>query len=715
MPPDFANGVQTATSTISAVLDSRENAYVLGSGVAFDPAQNTYNSKTTQTVFDSNGTAHTLNVYYRRISDANLQITSNASGGYTYSPGPTASPNTSQQTLSVIPMTSSLTMVTPANNTLLGSITGTPSLGTGSLSLASAQVLTKDLNIGDHIFINGVDSGLKVAAGYPVGTSLSSVSVTGSAVQIPANASFTFYSGDIDKTLVSSATVSAKMTSAALALGGTLTFGQLTATAASSNALTSIAAGQRVFINGVDTGVIVASTTGTSGNTSAFTLSQSLPVGIQLTDTVSFVAAPTGTVVKTASATTTSNTTGISTLTLVTSSDTPSVGSQLYVNGVNTGLTVTSATATSAVLSGTLSPAVTSGSVAFVPQLTLAAATTLGAKTLTMATGSNVTSGIVGTRVFIGGVDTGVTVSSVTTGTTDTINLSGALPTTYASGAALTFKQDLAMYLTAPDGTNIAVKGSTNKQNSSTILNAVESKVEAYASLDNVFYSPTNTGNKPSSNFTNISAETSGAGGYQPIALMGFVAGRNIDSLVTDSASGKALFSTKVTLTAQVSNGTQQSTTIPLIYNLDLSGTQLQASSFQVTQSSQDGEARSQLASVSIDSDGTIVGVYGNGRKIVAGAIALAHFDASEQLVPTGGNSFAPSYRSGTEGDVGVTIGRPGEGSFGAIKSQAVEQSNVDLSNELVKLMLLQRVYSANSQSLRAFDQTMQDTIRMVG
>jgi flagellar hook protein FlgE len=146
---------------------------------------------------------------------------------------------------------------------------------------------------------------------------------------------------------------------------------------------------------------------------------------------------------------------------------------------------------------------------------------------------------------------------------------------------------------------------------------------------------------------------------------------------------------------------------------LDLSNTQLQASSFQVTASVQDGEPRSELASVSIDDGGNIVGIYGNGRKIFAGQVALAHFDASEQLVPTGGNSFAPSYMSGTEGDVGVTVGRPGEGSFGALKQNAVEQSNVDLSNELVKLMILQRSYSANSQSMRAFDQTLQDTIRM--
>jgi flagellar hook protein FlgE len=166
-------------------------------------------------------------------------------------------------------------------------------------------------------------------------------------------------------------------------------------------------------------------------------------------------------------------------------------------------------------------------------------------------------------------------------------------------------------------------------------------------------------------------------------------------------------------LSTRVNAGSQQSTTIPLIYDLDLSDTQLQASSFMVNQSYQNGEPRSELSSVSIDSTGMIVGVYGNGRKIVAGQIALTQFDADEQLIPSGNNAFAPSYRSGTEGDNGVRIGRAGDGSFGEIKSMAVEASTVDLSNELVKLMILQRMYSANSQSIKAFDQTLQDTIRM--
>jgi flagellar hook-basal body protein len=333
---------------------------------------------------------------------------------------------------------------------------------------------------------------------------------------------------------------------------------------------------------------------------------------------------------------------------------------------------------------------------------------------------------VVGKRLFYASVDADGIDISVDSGlnisgydsTTGVAKLTGELSVGdlgLISPIDLTLKNVLDMELSTPDGTKLAVQGTTNRVASDLILTATRSNVEVYASIDGVFYNYNDS--KTISNKAAAPEVPGAGGGYQTVATMGFVGGRNIDSLIIDAADGKPVFSTITKLTTRVINGAQQnaSSTISLIYNLDLSDTQLQASSFQVSQSVQDGEPRSQLASVSIDGDGTIVGVYGNGRQIVAGQIALAHFDASEQLVPTGGNSFAPSYRSGTEGDNGVRIGRPGEGSFGAIKSQAVEQSNVDLSNELVKLMLLQRIYSANSQSLRAFDQTMQDTIRMVG
>jgi flagellar hook protein FlgE len=536
MPPDYANGVQTNVSKISAILDSRENAFVVAGGVAFDPTQNTFNSRTTQTIFDSNGTGHTLDVYYRRVTDSNLQITSNATG-YVYTPGGAASPNTLSDTQVVIPGASALTVQSAPIKNLLGNVTGQTTTVNGSIAFDS-KVAAAAIPVGAKVFMNGIDTGVTVRTAIASGATITAVDVTGAAIDIPASASFTFYPADTADT-----------------------------------------------VDG-----IVAS----------------------------------------------------------------------------------------------------------------------GATSITIDGGS---SALVGQRLFSGSTDTGLTVTAYDSDT-NVVTLNGALSSGIADGAAVTFKKTLDMMLRAPDGTTIVVQGTTNKPASNTILTAVRSNVEVYASINGVFYG-NDTNNSTTYSNKAAASETPGAGDFKTVATMGFIGGRNIDSLITDTGSGKPVFSTTTKLTTRVSAGSQQATTIPLIFELDLSDTQMQASSFMVNQSYQNGEPRSELSSVTIDGTGTIVGVYGNGRKIVAGQIALAQFDADEQLIPAGNNAFAPSYRSGTEGDNGVRIGRAGDGSFGEIKSMAVEASTVDLSNELVKLMILQRMYSANSQSIKAFDQTLRDTIQM--
>lgn len=617
MPPDYANGVQTSVSKISAILDSRENAFVTNSKVAFDPTQNTFNSKTTQTIFDSNGTGHTLEVYYRRVSDTRLQITSKADGsGYSYSPGFNATPNTLQTQNVLIPKASALTIQSAPVTTLLGNVTGQTGVGT---------------------------SGTKFIA-------LESGNVSFSAAAV----------ADVANTATS-----------------------LTVTGATADLV-----GKTLFINGTDTTQTVTAVSGTT-----VTLSGATGTAIGSTDTVTFK--------------------GI---------DLPSglaKGDKIFMNGVDTGLTVDAALLSNIGAGNTANPKIykievvgsnidipSSASFTFFKKdLTVTVDSTAGDRA-SITLDATASSELVGRRYFDNGVDTGLTVTSVN-GTT--VFLDGALPA--AASANATFKQTLDMTLLAPDGTKIVVQGTTNKQNSGTILNAVQSNLEVYASINGVFYDHSQAGNTFSSKPGTPDVQTTG--GYQTVAKIGLVAGRNVDSLLVDGASGKPVFSTSARLSTRVNAGSQQSTTIPLIYDLDLSDTQLQASSFVVNQSYQNGEPRSELSSVTIDGAGTIVGVYGNGRKIVAGQIALAQFDADEQLIPAGNNAFAPSYRSGTEGDNGVRIGRAGDGSFGEIKSMAVEASTVDLSNELVKLMILQRMYSANSQSIKAFDQTLRDTIQM--
>jgi flagellar hook protein FlgE len=269
------------------------------------------------------------------------------------------------------------------------------------------------------------------------------------------------------------------------------------------------------------------------------------------------------------------------------------------------------------------------------------------------------------------------------------------------------------MTLITPEGTEIPVTGVTNKKTSGEILTTTTSQVEVFASIDGKFFDYDDA-----STFSNRAAlpETQGANGtgYKTVAKLSFMGGQNIDTIVKDTVSGEPLFKTTTTLTSRLAN--QAGGNTDMVFDLDLSGTQLHAGAFQMVKSIQDGEAVARLSSVTVDNAGRIVGVYGTGKQQLIGQVAMVNFDNEDGLIPIGKNAFAPSNMTGTEQDgVGVTVGRAGTGALGEIRSQALEASNVDLANELVRLMILQRSYSANSQSLKAVDQTLRDTLQMVG
>jgi flagellar hook protein FlgE len=338
-------------------------------------------------------------------------------------------------------------------------------------------------------------------------------------------------------------------------------------------------------------------------------------------------------------------------------------------------------------------------------------ATTTTANTLAADTTVAVTSATglaVGDKVYFGSTDTGRTITEINN---LTITVSGAIGVS-TSGATITFKRPLSMTLITPEGTEIPVTGATNKKTSGEILTTTTSQVEVYASIDGKFY------DYDASASSNRAAlpETQGANGtgYKTVAKLSFMGGQNIDSVVKDSLSGDPMFKSITKLTSRLTN--QAGGSSDLILDLDLSGTQLHAGAFQMTKSVQNGEAVARLTNVTVDNQGRIVGVYGTGKQQYIGQVAMVSFDNEEGLIPVGKNAFAASNITGTEKDgTGVTVGRAGTGVLGEIRSQALESSNVDLANELVRLMVLQRSYSANSQSLKAVDQTLRDTLQMVG
>ena len=122
----------------------------------------------------------------------------------------------------------------------------------------------------------------------------------------------------------------------------------------------------------------------------------------------------------------------------------------------------------------------------------------------------------------------------------------------------------------------------------------------------------------------------------------------------------------------------------------------------------QNGYRTGEYASMSISADGTIVANYTNGETRAMGSLALADFNNLQGLRPVGGNAWAETGASGQP-----SLGRPGSNGLATIKGQAVEESNVDMSQELVNMIIAQRTYQANAQTIKTQDQILQTLITL--
>ena len=138
-----------------------------------------------------------------------------------------------------------------------------------------------------------------------------------------------------------------------------------------------------------------------------------------------------------------------------------------------------------------------------------------------------------------------------------------------------------------------------------------------------------------------------------------------------------------------------------------LASTQYANSSTTVFQD-QDGYAAGFLQSVSVDTDGVITGHYSNGQVLEKAQVALASFNNLAGLRKEGGNIFRETTDSGAP-----ITGAPGSNGLGSIAPNALEQSNVDLGNEFVKLITTQRGFQANSKIITTTDEMLADLINI--
>ena len=141
---------------------------------------------------------------------------------------------------------------------------------------------------------------------------------------------------------------------------------------------------------------------------------------------------------------------------------------------------------------------------------------------------------------------------------------------------------------------------------------------------------------------------------------------------------------------------------------LELGGARQYGAGFGVTNLSQNGYAPGQLTGINIESNGIVMARYSNGQSKPAGQIELATFRNPQGLQPQGGNAWARSFASGDP-----IVGVAGQGNLGVLQSGALEESNVDLTAELVSLITAQRVYQANAQTIKTQDQVMQTLVNL--
>jgi flagellar hook protein FlgE len=132
-----------------------------------------------------------------------------------------------------------------------------------------------------------------------------------------------------------------------------------------------------------------------------------------------------------------------------------------------------------------------------------------------------------------------------------------------------------------------------------------------------------------------------------------------------------------------------------MAFDIDFFGTTQFATPFSVNGLNQDGLPAGNLTGIDVDSTGVVFARYSNGGSKALGQVALARFQSNQSLAKLGDTSWAQTSSSGAP-----IYGAAGDNNFGGIQSSALEGSNVDLSEQLVKLIIAQQAYQANSQTI---------------
>ena len=695
--------VPSRKSTIEINLDNRASSL---SGRLFDRLEpSSYSQATSQTVYDDKGTPHTLSIFSKKVNSADLVLTRDSTTGTTFTFGVDQSIGTTlngEQT-NKIATTAVANTVTGSTQTLAS--TTLTYLSGGSES--SNGVKSATISPAVTSYIDGIYKNVALTGGTSGATgALGTVTVADGVVT----------------SLIITETGSGYTSTEAL----TGTFGNSYSITATNAQLTSIPPTSVItnFVNTTIATTYVASPGGGGGSTDAYQLSgTTLSRGEAITIAgITFTAAATTTGASLATqfaAQLTSGTAG----TTGTFTGTKTTG---WGNGAVSGGTTLTVTANAA---GTTSlgnvtrndnekaaitfTALAAGRTVNVAGVSFTAGTNGATAAEVAAVFQNLANGATGNSSSVGTVSGNLIGYSTGALSTATVTFTSTATSTNVTNLSATVIGDgmlgAVSNLKLSDGTILTVKRRDISEASVTTprYTAEVDRYAMFATIDTIPVGINSTG-------TGTTAiKLSGLTNYEQtsIGTMAFIAGKNLDSLSRD-ANKKPQFNSKFTVSATGGTGnTWGKTTNGGVMSFDVTSTETTAysSSAQTYANTQDGSPTAQLTAYSFDAYGKLVAQYDNGKSITKGQLILATFNNFEGLIPVGGNGFQASSASGDPRE-----DTPNGSQMGAVRAQALEQSNVDLTQQLVRLMVLQRAYSAASQATKTQVATLiDDTLRI--
>lgn len=177
---------------------------------------------------------------------------------------------------------------------------------------------------------------------------------------------------------------------------------------------------------------------------------------------------------------------------------------------------------------------------------------------------------------------------------------------------------------------------------------------------------------------------------------------------LTFDTAGIMTGSTGTTFNLEFAGGATPAQALTLSFN-DAGSPSTQYGSDSATNSfSQDGFAAGTLQNTIIDSEGYILGSFSNGETIALAQLALANFPNLEGLQAIGDTNFIETRESGQP-----LLGQPQTGSLGTIRASSLEQSNVDLATEFVRLIINQRAFQANTRTISTTNELLGDLVQL--